>query len=73
MQWTVITQSEGTSFAQKGSAKKGSGKKSDKDKDEEKTVKYGKEYFKDKMCFRCGNLGHPKSACTANPVEDDDV
>ena len=25
------------------------------------------------MCFRCGKLGHPKLACTAKPVEDDDV
>ena len=71
---TVITQSEGTAFAQKaGKAKKGSDKKSDEDKNEKKATEYDKEYFKDKMCFRCGKLGHPKSACKAKPTEDDDV
>ena len=71
---TMITQSEGTSFAQKGSnAKKGSDKKSDGDKDEKKAAEYNKEHFKDKMCFRCGKLGHPKSACKAKPFEDDDM
>ncbi len=69
---TMITQSEGTSFAQKGSAKKAD-KKSDGDKDEKKTAEYNKEYFKDKMCFRCRKLGHPKAACKAKPVEDDNV
>ena len=70
----MITQPEGTAFAHKGSkAKKGSERKSDGEKDEKKVTEYDKEYFKDKMCFRCGKLGNPKSACKAKPIEDDDV
>jgi hypothetical protein len=64
---TLVTPLEGTSFFQKG--KKGDGKKSGGDK-----VKFDKEFYKDKECFRCGKKGHPKAACTVKltPADDDD-
>ena len=50
--------------------------KKNKDKDDDKgkeLSKYDKEYFKDKMCFRCGKTGHPKSACTAKMPDNDEA
>ena len=67
---TVVTQSEGTSFAQKGK-NKGSEKKKSDDKNP-KTVEYDKDFYKDRECFRCGKKGHPKSACTVKLKESDD-
>ena len=57
---TVVTVSEGTSFAQTGKKKKG-------DKDKPKTTdkdpkEFDKEYWKDKECNRCGRKGHPATA-----------
>jgi len=67
---TVVTQSEGTSFAQKGKNKGGEKKKSD-DKNPKK-VEYDKDFYKNRECFRCGKMGHPKSACTVKLKESDD-
>ena len=55
---TVVTQSEGTSFAQKG--KKG-GEKKKSGVDDPKEVEFNEDYYKDKECFRCGKNGHPKA------------
>ena len=69
---TVVTQSEGTSFAQTGKKKGGGKKKSDAV--DPKKVEFDKDFYKDKECYRCGKLGHPKSACTVklNKDADDD-
>jgi len=64
----VVTQSEGTSFAQKG--KKGGEKKQSDDKNPKKTD-FDKDYYKDKACFHCGKKGHPKSACTVKLKDSD--
>ena len=64
---TLVTPSEGTSFAQKG-------KKSDAKKSGGDQVEFDKEFYKDKECFRCGKKGHPKAACTVKltPADDDE-
>ena len=67
---TVVTQSEGTSFSQKGKNKGGEKKKSD-DKNP-KMVEYDKDFYKDRECFRCGKTGHPKAACTVKLAEESD-
>jgi hypothetical protein len=64
----VVTQSEGTAFAQKDK-KKGNANKKD---ETPKKVKYDKEKYKDLACFRCGKLGHPKAACTVKMVPADE-
>lgn len=66
---TVVTQSDGTVFAQKG--KEGGAKKKSGD-DNPKKVEFDKEFYKDKECFRCGKLGHPKSSCTVKLTASDD-
>ena len=55
---TVVAQSEGTAFAQKG--KKGGAKKKS-GVDDPKEVEFNEDYYKDKECFRCGKKGHPKA------------
>ena len=60
----VVTQSEGTAFAQKNKTKGNANKKDDSPK----KVEYDKEKYKDLACFRCGNLGHPKAAYTVKMV-----
>ena len=62
---TLVTPSEGTSFAQKG-------KKSDEKKSGGDKVEFDKEFYKDKECFRCGKKGHPKAACTVKLTPADD-
>jgi hypothetical protein len=57
----VVNHSEGTAFAQGGTKKKMKKSKNDTDP---KNVKYDKEFYKDKDCFRCRKKGHPKAACT---------
>ena len=64
----VVTQSEGTAFAQKDK-KKGNADKKD---ETPKKVEYDKEKYKDLACFRCGKLGHPKAACTVKMVPADE-
>jgi hypothetical protein len=64
-----VTQSEGTSFAQKG--KKGGEKKKSDDKNPKK-ADFDKDFYKDRECFRCGKKGHPKSACTVKLKNSDD-
>jgi hypothetical protein len=66
----AITASEGTAFVPKG--KKSRVAKKANNNDREKLLEYNKEYFKDKMCFRCGKKGHPKSTCTAKLTSDDE-
>ena len=66
---TVVTQSEGTSFAQK--KKKGSEKKKSDNKNPKKG-EYDKDFYKDRECYRCGKKGHPKSACTVKLKDAND-
>lgn len=69
---TVVTPSEGTAFAQKGTNNK-KGKKDNNKSDTPKDPKdYDKEYWKDRQCYRCGKKGHPASACKIKPLSDDD-
>ena len=68
---TVVTVSEGTSFAQTGNKKKKGDK--DKPKTTDKDPKeFDKAYWKDKECYRCGRLGHPATACSVKPLKDVD-
>jgi hypothetical protein len=57
---TVVTQSEGTAFAQKEN-KKGKSKKAEAA--DPKKVEYDNEFYRDKECFCCGKKGHLKAAC----------
>ena len=64
-----ITASEGIAFVQKGSKWK---KNKDKDDNKGKEFsKYDAEYFKDKICFRCGKKDHLKAAYTAKLPDND--
>jgi hypothetical protein len=61
------TQSEGTSFVQKG----GRGNRVRKDS-KLKSQPFDKEHWKDKECYKCNKKGHPASHCpTADANEDD--
>ena len=61
------TQSEGTAFAQgsKNNKKKNKDKDGDGNESNMKTPEYDKEFYADKACFRCGEIGHPAAACSA--------
>ncbi len=65
---TVVTQSEGTAFAQKEN-KKGKSKKAEAV--DPKKVEYDKEFYRDRECFHCGKKGHPKAACTVKMIAAD--
>ena len=65
---TAVTQSEGTAFAQKENKK---GKSKTAEAADPKTVDYDKEFYRDKECFHCGKMGHPKAACTVKIVAAD--
>jgi hypothetical protein len=65
----VVNHSEGTAFAQGGTKKKMKKNKNDTDP---KNVKYNKEFYKDKDCFRCEKKGHSKAACTVTMVPADE-
>ena len=60
------TQSEGTSFAQRG----GKGASDGKKKNESKP--FDKKYWKDKECYRCHEKGHPATHCPGMGKGDDD-
>jgi len=74
---TKTTPSEGTSFAQsggggqgRGNASRGSGGRGSRGSDY--TGKSSdKEFWKDKLCFKCGKKGHPSFECP-NDKDDDD-
>ncbi len=66
---TVVTQSEGTAFAQEEN-KKGKSKKAEAA--DPKKVEYDKEFYRDKVCFRCDKKGHPKAACTVKMIAAND-
>jgi hypothetical protein len=53
----VVNHSEGTAFAQGGTKKK---TKENKNDTNPKNVKYDKEFYKDKDCFRCAKKGIPR-------------
>jgi hypothetical protein len=66
------TQSEGTSFAQKGG--RGNGNKAGRGNGAGKAANgkpFDKEYWKDKECFKCHKKGHPSSHCPEDDDEDD--
>ena len=65
----LMAQSEGTAFAQKG--KKGDAKKKAGD-DDPKKFEYDKDFYKERVCFRCGKKGHPKAACTVKLAAADE-
>jgi hypothetical protein len=58
------TSSEGLLFAQKG-GRGGRGSRG------QATITFDKEYWKDKICFSCGEKGHPSSSCTKAAVGND--
>jgi hypothetical protein len=66
----AVTQSEGTAFAQK-ETKKGKSKPKKTDSADPKQVEFDKDFYKDRVCFRCGKMGHPKAACTVKIVAAD--
>jgi hypothetical protein len=65
------TQSEGTSFAQKGD--RGNGNKGNAGRGNGAAAKkpFDKEYWKDKECYNCGGKGHPSSHCPKDDVDND--
>jgi uncharacterized protein YodC (DUF2158 family) len=63
------TQSEGTSFAQKGG--RGNGNKGNASKGNATKKPFDKEFWKDKECYNCGGKGHPSSHCPKDDAEDD--
>jgi hypothetical protein len=64
-----VTQSEGTSFAQRSGrggrrgVRSGNGKSHDN---------FDKEYWKDKTCYKCEKKGHPVNKCPKKSNNDDD-
>jgi hypothetical protein len=69
---TAITISEGTAFAQSGKKKKKVGDKEKKPKAAKDPKDFDKEWWKDKECYRCGKKGHPASACSVEPLSNND-
>jgi hypothetical protein len=67
-----VTQSEGTSFAQKGS--RGSGRKYNGNGKGHESRTYDKKYWTDKECYKCHKMGHPATHCgkKSNSNDDDD-
>jgi hypothetical protein len=67
-----MTQSEGTSFVQKGGKGKGTagrGKGSEKSKGKDKT--FDPAHWADKECYKCHKKGHPAFACPEDKEEDE--
>jgi hypothetical protein len=69
---TAITILEGTAFAQSGKKKKKVGDKEKKPEAAKDPKDFDKEWWKDKECYRCGNKGHPASACSVKPLSNND-
>jgi hypothetical protein len=55
-----VTQSEGTSFAQRSGRGGGRGGRSGNEKSHDN---FDKEYWKDTTCYKCENKGHPANKC----------
>jgi hypothetical protein len=55
-----VTQSEGTSFAQRSGRGGGCGGRSGNGKSHDN---FDKEYWKDKTCYKCEEKGHPANKC----------
>jgi hypothetical protein len=68
-----VTQSEGTSFAQKGG--RGNGRSYNGNGKGHKSRTYNKKYWKDKECYKCHTMGHPATHCgkKSNSNDDDDI
>jgi hypothetical protein len=64
-----VTQSEGTSFAQRIGRGGGRGGRSGNGKSHEN---FNKEYWKDKTCYKCEKKGHPANKCPKKSKNDDD-
>jgi hypothetical protein len=56
-----VTQSEGTSFAQKGG--RGSGRSYNGNGKGHDSSTYDKKYWKDNECYKCHKMGHPATHC----------
>jgi hypothetical protein len=67
-----VTQSEGTSFAQKGG--RGSGRSYNGNGKGHDSSTYDKKYWKDKECYKCHKMRHPATHCgnKSNSNGDDD-
>jgi hypothetical protein len=67
-----VTQSEGTSFAQKGV--RGSGRSYNGNGKGHESSTYDKNYWKYKECYKCHKMGHPATHCgkKSKSNEDDD-
>jgi hypothetical protein len=67
-----VTQSEGTSFAQKGG--RGSGRRYNGNGKVHDSSTYDKKYCKDKECYKCHRMGHPATRFgkKSNSNDDDD-
>jgi hypothetical protein len=64
-----VTQSEGTSFAQRRGRGGGRGGRSGNGKSKKKI---NKEYWKDETCYKCEKKGHPANKCPKKSTNDDD-
>jgi hypothetical protein len=67
-----VTQSEGTSFSQKGV--RGSGRRYNGNGKDHESSTYDKKYWKDKEYYKCHKMGHPATHCgnKSNSNDDDD-
>jgi hypothetical protein len=66
-----VTNSEGTSFAQK--IRKGGGNRSSSGNGKGRdSSTYDKKYWNDKECYKCHKKGHPETYCPKKPSDDDD-
>jgi hypothetical protein len=64
-----VTQSEGTSFAQRSGRGGGRGGSSGNGKIHDN---FDKEYWKDKTCYKCEKKGHPANKCPKKSKNDND-
>jgi hypothetical protein len=65
-----VTQSEGTSFAQKGG--RGGGRSKNGNGKGHYSGNYDKKYWKDKECYKCHKMGHPATHCSKKSNSNDD-
>jgi hypothetical protein len=64
-----VTQSEGTSFAQKGG--RGGGRSYNGNGKGHDSGTYDKKYWKDKECYKCHKMGHPATHCRKKSDSND--